>query len=229
MSDASSTNEPQAPQGSGPVTPEPVVGGAPYGAASTAEGVNVQWSATSFATPQPRNRTQAVVRSVVAGLMVAAAIAGQVAGAGFPSNAPVEMFMNFGVTVALVLGAIALVVFAVLAATAPGVPVRPEKVGPLAIIGVLMTAIPSVIWLLTVPITLVDNATTGATLRFMYLSGPAFWLGFAWVTGMVFGAISLRRPNALTRVLGSAAVVLGLLLATSVVWAAAIYSAGLTE
>lgn len=176
-----------------------------------------------------RSIPQAVWRGVIGIALIAAGIGGQVAGAGFPSNAPVEMFINFAITATAVVAGIILLVFAVTAGTARSLPLTRGPVSPLAIAAVAVSVIAVLVCVVALPGQIIESGATGIRLRYSNLSGPAFGTGFLWATGIVMGAISVRSPALISKVLGVAAVVLGFAVIATNIWAAAIYSAGLTD
>ena len=124
---------------------------------------------------------------------------------------------------------VVLIAFGILASTRASVSLTARSVSPLALIAAIL-AIVSALWAaVALPAQLADVAATADRLRYMSLSAPAFFSGFLWSTGIVMGAISLRSPSVLSKVLSIAAVVLGFAVMATNIWAAAIYSAGLTD
>ena len=181
---------------------------------------------------EPGDRAQALVRGAVAVVMGAAGILCQLFGAGvlgsegFPSNAPVEMAMNFGITLVLIGGAIALMIAAIRAA-APRVvrPVRSPSV--LGLIGTGLVAIALVAFVSTAGNWI--DVLNGIRGRYDGLSGGLFLAGFPWIVGTVFATIGLRTPGTLSRIICGIGVGVGLLLTVPAVAAAALYAAGVTD
>lgn len=160
--------------------------------------------------------------------MIVAGVLCQVAGAGFPSNAPVEAFINFGITLVLVGGGIALSVLGILAAVRPSVATRLPPVSPLAFVAAVLVGIALLGFLFSLGswMTLLAGVERA---RFAGLTGGIFFTGLAWSAGIVFGTVSLRLRTLPTRVIASVAVGIGLLLCVPAIAAAAVYSAGVTD
>lgn len=173
----------------------------------------------------PPSIHQAIWRGAIGAGLVFAGIGGQFAGAGFPSNAPVEMLINFAITITAGIAGVILLVFAFVAWRARSLPLTNGPVSPLAIAAVVAGAIPVIIWLVSVPAMILE----GDRMRYQYLAGPAFGTGFLWATAIVMGAISFRSPSRVSRILAVVAVALGFLMIATNIWAAAIYSADLTD
>jgi hypothetical protein len=177
----------------------------------------------------PRSIPQAIWRGVIGLGLVGAGIGAQVAGSGFPSNAPVEMLTNFILTATAVAAGLVLIVFAIVAAVARSLPLTRGAVSPLAITAITLSLVAVIVCLIALPGQVMESGATGIRLRYSNLSGPAFGTGFLWATGIVMGAISFRSPALLSKILAVGAVVLGFAVFATNIWAAAIYSAGLTD
>lgn len=177
----------------------------------------------------PPSMPQAIWRGSVGAALIIAGLAGQIAGSGFPGNAPVEMFINFLITVTAIGAGVLLIVFAVIASRSRSLALTRGPVSPLAIAALAAGVIALVIWGLTVPAMIAESAQYGVRMRYQYLAGPAFGTGLLWSTAVVMGAISFRSPALVSRILAVAAVVLGFVLIATNIWAAGIYSAELTD
>lgn len=178
----------------------------------------------------PKSTGHGLWRILVGVALIATGIGCQVAGAGFPSNAPVEMFMNFGVTVTAAAAGVVLIAFGVLAITRHSLPLSAKgRVSPLALVAIILSVVSAVACALGIPTQLADAAATSERLRYMSLSAPAFFTGFLWSTGIVMGAIAVRSSSTLSRILSIVAVALGFAVVATNIWAAAIYSAGITD
>jgi hypothetical protein len=177
----------------------------------------------------PPSAGQAALRGVVALLLVAGGIGAQVAGAGFPSNAPVEMAINFLITVTLIAGGVVLGVFAVLAGVARSVPVVLGRVSVFVVVGVALVLVPVVVWAVGVLPGYLAAIESGDRPRYDGLAGFLVLVGAPWVTGIVMSAVGFRSRNTASRILAIVGIVLGLALVAWAIFAAAIYSAGLTD
>ncbi len=181
---------------------------------------------------EPGDRTQAIIRGVVAAAFILAGVLCQLFGAGlmgtrgFPSNAPVEMAINFGITLVLIGAGIALAILAVRAA-APRVarPVRTPSV--LGIVGTALVALALASFLLSIGGWV--GVLQGERGRYDGLSWGLFLAGFPWMVGAVFATVGLRTPGTLSRVICTVGVVVAVLLTIPAVGAAALYAADITD
>jgi len=158
---------------------------------------------------------------------------------GFPQNAPVERLVAFGISVSLIVGAVALFLHSfVIAARPPGLSERGEKLDALTILAVIFSAMAGYgalsiggaeqLWLFV----------QGARLRYLHETGGVFFFGVVWVLGIAFGTVSFRRGGGrlirrgggrLNTGLASAAIVLGCLVLIPTVTASIIYGLGLSD
>lgn len=185
--------------------------------------------AAQLAVRYPKSIVQAVIRGSVGVVLIAAGAASQILGAGFPYNAPVEQFTNFAITVTLVLGGIALIVFGIVAAVAASVPASGGPLGAFAITGAVLVVIAVLAWLGGgLPVWLEDLGNP-AVYRYSELTGASFVTGLPWVVGIVFATLGLRRPERASRIVCWVAIGLGLLLLIPALGATAMYGAGLTD
>jgi hypothetical protein len=178
---------------------------------------------------KPTSTTHAVLRGGLAAFLVVAAVVNQFWGARFPSNAPVEMIYNFGITIDLVAAAIVLGIFGILAAARRSVPVKPQSVSPMAVAAVILSGAVAAFWLLFSLIPVLLSVANGGTYQYMSAVGAIFFLGIPWVLGLVFGTLSLRSGGRLTPILATIAIVLGVVLAIGAVTFAVIYGLGLSN
>lgn len=181
---------------------------------------------------EPGDRTQAIIRGVVAALLILAGILCQLFGAGlmgtrgFPSNAPVEMAINFGITLVLFGAGVALAILAVRAA-APRVarPVRTPSV--LGIVGTALVGLALVAFILSLGgWTTVLSGDRG---RYDNLTWGLFLVGFPWSVGAVFATVGLRTPGTVSRIVCTIGIVVAILLTIPAIGAAALYAADITD
>lgn len=182
---------------------------------------------------EPGDTTQGILRGAIGIVLAAAGILAQLFGAGalgsegFPSNAPVESAMNFGLTLVLVGAGIALVILGVRASKPRRM--RPERpVSILAIVGgaLVLLALLSFL-LLSGPAWI--SVLSGVRGRYDGLVGGIFLAGLPWTVGTVFAATALRSSTIPSRLIAWLCVGVGVLLTVPVVAAAALYSAGITD
>jgi hypothetical protein len=178
---------------------------------------------------KPTSTTHAFIRGGLAVFLVIAAVVNQFWGTRFPSNAPVEMIYNFGITVDLFATAVVLGIFAILAAARRSVPVKPQSISPMAVAAIILSGAVTLIWLLFSLVPVLVSVANGDTYQYMSAIGAIFFLGVPWVLGMVFGTLSLRSGGRLTPVLGTIAIALGVVLAVAAVAFAVIYGLGLSN
>ena len=146
---------------------------------------------------------------------------------GFPANAPVELGLNFFMTFDLCAAGIALVIMAVVALLARGVPTAQGGSGALVIAGAALMGVALAAFAFAVPGWV--TVLSGARGRYDSLTFSLFFAGLPWATGTVLAAIGLRTPRRWSRYIGAAAIAVSLLLAASAVAASAVYSAGITD
>ena len=178
---------------------------------------------------KPTSTTHAFIRGGLAVFLVIAAVVNQFWGTRFPSNAPVEMIYNFGITVDLFATAVVLGIFAILAASRRSVPVKPQSISPMAVAAIILSGAVTLVWLLFSLVPVLVSVANGDTYQYMSAIGAIFFLGVPWVLGMVFGTLSLRSGGRLTPVLGTVAIALGVVLAVAAVTFAVIYGLGLSR
>lgn len=142
-------------------------------------------------------------------------------------GAPVESIMNLGMIVDLLAAAVALLITAPFALSAPKLPVVDTRIGSLSLAGATLIAIAFVAFCFAVPEWV--EILTGVRSRFDGLVGPLFFVGIPWTVGLVLSTIALRRPDHPSRVVAGVALGVGLLLAESAVGAAALYGNGITD
>jgi hypothetical protein len=85
------------------------------------------------------------------------------------------------------------------------------------------------VWLLGGLLPVLTRVAAGEGYQYMTAVGAIFFLGIPWVLGTVFGALSLRSGGRLTPILGTIAIVLGVVLAVAAVTFAVIYGLGLSR
>ena len=178
---------------------------------------------------RPTSTVHAGIRGGLAAVLAIAAVVNQFWGFRFPGNAPVEQIFAFGITIDLIAATIVLGIFAVLAASRRSVPVKPHSVSPQSVAAVILSGITAVSWLLFCLIPVLSAVANGERIRYMTAVGAIFFLGVPWVLGMVFGTLSLRSGGRLTPILGTVAIVLGLVLTIAAVTFAVIYGQGLSD
>lgn len=177
----------------------------------------------------PASRSQAIIRASVGVVAIVLGILCQVAGQGFPYNAPVEMIDNFLITVSLIGAGVVLLIFALLAALRPSSPSVVGRFSPLVLTGAILIAVTLVAWLISAPPSYFGHLADGSRQRYMELVGGLALAGAPWGAGLVFSTLGLRAWTRSSRIVGSIAIAIGLLLAVPAIYAAAIYSAGLTD
>jgi hypothetical protein len=178
---------------------------------------------------KPTSTVHAGIRGGLAALLAIAAVVNQFWGFRFPGNAPVEQIFVFGITIDLIAATIVLGIFAVLAASRRSVPVKPQSVSPQSIAAVILSGIAALSWLLFCLIPVLVSVANGERYQYMTAVGAIFFLGVPWVLGMVFGTLSLRSGGRLTPILGTVAIVLGVVLAVAAVTFSVIYGLGLSD
>lgn len=178
---------------------------------------------------KPTSILHAFIRGGLAAVLVVAAVINQFWGTQFPSNAPVEIAFAFGITADLFGAAIVLGIFGILAAARRSVPVKPQSVSPMAIAAIIMSGAVTLIWLVSSLIPVLTSVGNDERYQYMTAVGAIFFLGIPWVLGIIFGALSLRSGGRLTPILGTIAIVLGLVLAAAAVTFSVIYGLGLSD
>ena len=182
----------------------------------------------------PPSGSQAAIRGTLGIVLICAGIlcqqfsSGLIPGfAGFPVNAPVELALNFFMSVDLCGAGIALAVMAAITFLTHSVTIVHGRASALAIIGAALLGIALVAFAFAVPgwVTVIS----GARGRYDSLTGSMFLAGLPWATGTVLAAIGLRNPHRPSQYIAGAAIAVGLLLAVSAVAASAVYSAGVTD
>lgn len=230
MSDSS----PYAPEPLPPVTPaNPANPATPANAPAAATPAYAVAPAAQPVAMEAGDRVHAILRGAVGVLLAAAGILCQLFGAGvlgsegFPYNAPVESFMNFGITLVLVGAGIALVITAVRAAAPRRVPF-PRRVSVLAIVGTSLVAL-AFIAFLGGGLPNWISVLGGVRGRYDGLVGALFLTGVPWTVGTVLATVGARSPGTASKVIAWTGIGLGLLLTVPVVAAAALYAAGITD
>ncbi len=190
---------------------------------------NQEPAAAAAAAQPPADTARTAIASpwghaVVALLALVAIVINVAGGAGFPAAAPVEWFMNAGLTIDLV---------AVLIACGIGFrvslrarPVRPTRVFPWLALGFSFFAF--LAWLVFADGLLAT--LTGGRGRYMEDVAGAFLLGPLWTLGAIFAAYSLRRRGkaSLTAV-SWASIALWVIVLAGVLASALLYAADLTD
>lgn len=177
----------------------------------------------------PASTLHAGIRGAIGGVLIVAAVISAVFGNMFPYNAPVEQIMNFGLILVLAGAGATMLIFAALTISKMSRPTVPGRTSPLAITGLVLTAIGvlGVIFFSLLPS--LSAISDGDRLRFMTLAAGPFFLGFVWVTGLVMGALSLRAVGGKSRLFGVLAVVIGFLVVIASVVPAVLYGLALTD
>ena len=178
---------------------------------------------------KPTSTVQAAIRGGLAVFLAIAAVVNLFWGFRFPGNAPVEQIYMFGITVDLIAAAVVLGIFAILAAARRSVPVKPQSISPMSIAAIILSGLVFLIWLVSCLIPVLMTTANGSRYQYMAAVGAIFLLGIPWVLGMVFGTLSLRSGGRLTPILGTVAIVLGVVLAVAAVTFAVIYGLGLSN
>lgn len=178
---------------------------------------------------RPTSRNHAILRGGLAVFFVVAGVVNLFWGGRFPSNAPVEMFFNWGLSLDMFAIAIVLGIFAILAAARRSVPVKPQSTSPMSIVAVVLIGVVLVAWVLLGLIGVLGMVSAGNRYQYMSAVGPVFFLGIPWALGTIFGTLSLRSGGGRTVILGSIAVVIGVLIAIGTIAFAVIYGLGLSN
>ena len=167
-----------------------------------------------------------ILIGALAGVLLVAAIGNFALSFGFPSNAPVEWFLNAGTSLTLVMAAITLGILAFTVARMS----RPKPLvgqDAFAVTGAVLTGIALLLWLTLGGGAFVVHAVAGG-LRYMYDVAGIFWAGFPWVLGMIFGALGYRHGAGAKNLLAYLAVGVGLLLIVPTIASAVIYALDLS-
>ena len=180
--------------------------------------------------PECSGQSVVLTRRVAIGLFVAGLI--NTAGLlGFPQNASVERVIAFGISMSLIVAAVALFQHSfVIAARPPGLSARGEELGTLTILAVIFTVLTGYVALETGGAEQLRLFMQGARLSYMHETGGIFFFGVVWVLGIAFGTVSFRRGGGrLNTGLASAAIVLGCLILIPTVTASILYGLGLSD
>ena len=177
---------------------------------------------------RPAAPQHAVIRGVIALVLIAAGVVNLVFGGRFPSAAPVESFVMFFLSVDLFAGGVVLGVFAILANIRRSVPVLPERTSPLSIAAAALAAVAFAGWILFGLTLIVGALTRGDLLHYTDSVGSILILGVPWMLGIVFGAISLRSGGRRTPLFAGIGIGLGMILLVVVVGSSVLYGLGLT-
>ena len=177
---------------------------------------------------RPAAPRHAVIRGVIALVLIAAGVVNLVFGGRFPGNAPVESLVMFFLSVDLFAGGVVLGVFAVLANIRRSVPVLPERTSPLSIAAAALAVGAFAGWVLFGLTLIIGALTRGDRLHYTDSVGAILVLGVPWMLGIVFGAISLRSGGRRTPLFAGVAIGLGLILLVVVVGSTVLYGLGLT-
>jgi hypothetical protein len=208
------------------VTPEPKP------EPSTPIVVSSPYAATPL--PQPAavmrepSRNHAILRGAIGALFAIGAIVNLAATGGFPSNAPVEMLVSFLLTIDMIIVAVLLAIFAVLAGTRRSVPVAPGRTSPMSVAALILAAVATVAWLLFGIVPSIGALASGSLLHYTDEVGVLAIFGIPWVLATVFGALSLRSGGPRTVLFGSLALGAGVVLLIAALTASVLYSMGLT-
>ena len=178
---------------------------------------------------RPTSVTHAVIRGALAAFLAIAGGVNLFWGGRFPSNAPVEQIYNAGISLDLFAATVVLGIFAILSAARRSVPVKPHSISPMAIAAVILSGVVFIFWLVSGVVPVLVSVGSGESYQYMSGVGAIVFLGIPWVLGMVFGALSLRSGGRLTPVLGTIAIVLGVLVTIGAVAFAVIYGLGLSN
>ena len=177
----------------------------------------------------PASTLHAGIRGAIGGALLLAAGITAAYGFAFPYNAPVEQVMNFGLIMVLVGAGLTLIIFAVRTASKMSRPTVPGRTSPLAITGIVLTAVGVLAWLAFSLLPSLGALAEGDRLRYMTLAAGPFFLGFVWSTGLVMGAMAIRAVGGATRLLSSISVVLGMIVVIAAVVPAVLYGLALTD
>jgi len=177
----------------------------------------------------PASTLHAGIRGAIGGVLIVAAVISAVFGNMFPYNAPVEQIMNFGLILVLAGAGVTLLIFAALTISKMSRPTVPGRTSPLAITGLVLTAIGvlAVIFFSLLPS--FSYLQDGDRLRFMGLAGGPFFLGFVWGPGIVMGTLALRAVGGKSRLFAILAVALGMIVVVAAVIPAILYGLALTD
>jgi hypothetical protein len=182
-------------------------------------------------TPTGTDQRSVVLTATLAAALLLAAVVNIVGGTGFPSNAPVEQIWNFGITVDLFAGAVALFVRFLAIRKRPQFDARAVAgVSPLALTAVIISGAVLLGWLVLGGIGFIGSLVTGgADLRYYMDTNGAFFLGIPWMLGLFFGVSSLRQGKG-TPTTASAWVAIGisLFIVAASLFSAVIYGLGLS-
>ncbi len=163
--------------------------------------------------------------AVAAGLALVGIVVNVVAGAGFPSNAPVEWIMNAGLTIDLVAVFIACLIGFIVSLRRR--PARPAIVFPWLSAAVALLSL--VIWAFASQ-GLWETLLLGGRGRYMNDTGGAFVAGIPWAIGAIFGAYGLRaRTKPHLNALSWAAIGLWAIVLLGVLASAVLYAMDLTD
>jgi len=177
----------------------------------------------------PVSTLHAGIRGGIGGVLILAAGIAAAYGFRFPYNAPVEQVMNFGLILVLAGAGLTLVIFAFLTASRMSRPTVPGRTSPLAITGIVLTAVGVLAWLAFSLLPSLGALAEGDRLRYMTLAGGPFFLGFVWSTGLVMGTMAIRAVGGATRILSIISVVLGMMVVVAAVVPAVLYGLALTD
>jgi hypothetical protein len=182
------------------------------------------------AEPSGTDTRNLVLTAVLAVVLLVSAVINAVSGTGFPSNAPVEQIWNFGITVDLVAGGLALIIRFLVIRKRPRLDAAPRSgVSPLALAAVIIAVAVLAGWLLLGGLGFLGSLVSGFGLRYYLDTNGTFFLGIPWMLGLFFGAAALRKGRGIpTTVAAVAAIAISLLILVPTLFSAVAYGLGLT-
>lgn len=168
---------------------------------------------------------------VTAGVLIVAVVINVIFGLRFPSNAPVEMIWNFGISVSMGACAIALIVrFVVIRSRPRAAAVASRGVSPLAVAALVLALVTLVGWLLVGGGDFLLKIASGERLRYYLDTNGAFFFGVPWMLSLFFGVAAYRPGRGrLTNGFSIAAIVISGLILVASLTSAVIYGLGLSD
>ena len=150
---------------------------------------------------------------------------------GFPSNAPVEMFLSAALSFDLICAGVTLVILTILIALHRTA--RPPRVGGLdgfAIAAVSCGIVAVIGWLLLSGPSMFGSLISGERGRYDGNVSGAWVAGFPWALAFVFGALGVRRgASRLSTIFAVAGLFCGLVVLVPVLAGSFIYGLGLSD
>lgn len=177
------------------------------------------------------DRTAVIFTTVMAVVLLVAAVVNFIAGQNFPSNAPVEQLYAFGITVDLLAGGIALGARLLFIARIPRATAPVVGPGGLAIASAVLGVAVVVGWLLAGGGDFLGKlAGSGFGLRYYLDVTGAFFFGIPWILGIFFGVAGYRTGKGpVNAVLSFVGLGLGLLILLASLYSAVVYGLGLSN